>query len=98
MGEVYRAVDLELEIPVPLKTIRRGIASDPLSLRALEREVLMARSISHPNVCRIYDLGRDEESPDAEGLVGSIGLHAESSVLSSIETPRAEIATATRGR
>lgn len=60
MGEVYHAFDLDLEIPVALKTIRREIASHPLSLRALKREVLMARSITHPNVCRIYDLGRDE--------------------------------------
>jgi predicted ATPase/Tfp pilus assembly protein PilF len=61
MGEVYRAVDRELDIPVALKTFRPEIGSDPGALRRLKQEVLVARSISHPNVCRIYDLGRDEE-------------------------------------
>ncbi len=60
MGEVYHAFDLELEIQVALKTIRADVASSPNALRRFKQEVLMARSISHPNVCRTYDLGRDE--------------------------------------
>ena len=60
MGEVYRAFDLMLGIPVAMKTIRPEIASDPCTLRLFKQEVLMARSVSHPNVCRIYDLGLDE--------------------------------------
>lgn len=59
MGLVYRATDLELGVPVALKTIRPEIASDPRSLRRFKQEVLLSRSISHPNVCRIYDIGRD---------------------------------------
>jgi serine/threonine protein kinase/tetratricopeptide (TPR) repeat protein len=60
MGEVYRAVDIELGVPLALKTIRPEVASDPSFLRRFKQEVLLARSVSHPNVCRIYDLGRDE--------------------------------------
>lgn len=61
MGEVYRATDLELGVTVALKTLRPEIASDPTALRYFKQEVLLARSVSHPNVCRIYDLGRDAE-------------------------------------
>src|SRR2546425_4039690 len=60
MGRVYRAHDLELDVPLALKTIRDEVASDPGALRRFKQEVLMARSVSHPNVCRIFDLGRDE--------------------------------------
>jgi len=61
MGDVYRARDLELGVIVALKTIRDGIASDPEALRAFKQEVLLARSVTHPNVCRIFDLGRHQD-------------------------------------
>ncbi|MCA9754466.1 MAG: tetratricopeptide repeat protein [Candidatus Eisenbacteria bacterium] len=60
MGHVYRAHDLELEVPVALKTIRPEIAASREALRRFKQEVLLARSVSHPNVCRIYDLGYDD--------------------------------------
>ncbi len=60
MGEVFRAHDVELGVTVALKTIRADLAHDPAELRRCKQEVLLARSISHPNVCRIFDLGRDE--------------------------------------
>ncbi len=62
MGEVYRADDLDLGVPVALKTIRPEIASDPAVLRRFKQEVLLARSVTHPNVCRIYDLGRHHDA------------------------------------
>ena len=58
MGEVYRAEDLELGVPVALKTVRPGIASRPDVLRRFKQEVILARSVSHANVCRIFDIGR----------------------------------------
>ena len=60
MGEVYRATDELLGVAVAVKLLRPEIGSQPAALRAFKQEVLLARSISHPNVCRIYDLGRDE--------------------------------------
>jgi len=57
MGEVYRATDLTLSQPVALKFLHE---SGPDHLRALERfhsEVRIARQVSHPNVCRVYDVG-----------------------------------------
>lgn len=60
MGEVHRALDELLDTPVALKIVRPEIAQDPAALRSFKQEVLLARSISHPNVCRIFDLGWDE--------------------------------------
>ena len=64
MGEVYEAEDLELGERVALKAIRPRVASD-LELRALfKREVQLARRVTHPNVCRIFDL---HENPPEDG-------------------------------
>jgi len=59
MGHVYRAQDITLDAPLAVKTIRPEIASDPASLRRFKQEVLLARSVTHPNVCRIFDIGED---------------------------------------
>ena len=56
MGEVYRAFDTELQIPVALKTIHRILARDNFAIERFKQEVQLARSINHPNVCRIFDL------------------------------------------
>lgn len=57
MGEVYRADDLLLGQPVALKFLPRRVAGDPHALSRLLGEVRIARQISHPNVCRVYDVG-----------------------------------------
>src|SRR5208282_5963095 len=62
MGEVYEAWDLELQERVALKTIRPEVASDPGVIESFKREVRQARGISHPNVCRVYDLFSHGES------------------------------------
>lgn len=56
MGEVYEACDLELRERVALKTVRPEIASDPNALARFNEEIRVARRVTHPNVCRIYDL------------------------------------------
>src|SRR6185312_10439925 len=63
MGEVYRADDLRLQQPVALKFLPEATAQDPVTLERCHNEVRIARRISHPNVCRIYDIG------EADGLV-----------------------------
>ena len=57
MGEVYRADDLTLSQPVALKFLPEQLASDSIRLSRFIAEVRIARSISHPNVCRVYDIG-----------------------------------------
>jgi eukaryotic-like serine/threonine-protein kinase len=56
MGEVYEAEDLELRERVALKTVRPEIAQDPIALDRFRREIQLARRITHPNVCRLFDL------------------------------------------
>ena len=55
MGEVYEALDLELNEPIAIKTVRAEAASQE-SVERLKREIQLARKVTHPNVCRIYDL------------------------------------------
>jgi serine/threonine-protein kinase len=62
MGVVYRADDLRLGQPVALKVLPERVARDPKALAGLHDEVRVARSVSHPNVCRVFDIG------EAEGL------------------------------
>ena len=62
MGEVYRAEDLTLRQTVALKLLPEPVAGDSHALERFRREVRVARQISHPNVCRVYDIG------EADGL------------------------------
>jgi serine/threonine-protein kinase len=57
MGEVYRADDLTLGQPVALKFLPDEAAHDQGLLERFKNEVRIARRVSHPNVCRVYDVG-----------------------------------------
>ncbi|MBW2417195.1 MAG: protein kinase [Deltaproteobacteria bacterium] len=57
MGEVYRADDLTLGTPVALKLLH---TADSALRTQLLQEVKLARQITHPAVCRVYDLGEAE--------------------------------------
>ncbi|HEX6158658.1 MAG TPA: protein kinase, partial [Thermoanaerobaculia bacterium] len=61
MGVVYIADDLELSERVALKTLHAGAAAEEREVTRLRREVQLARRVTHPNVCRIYDAGRHED-------------------------------------
>jgi protein kinase-like protein len=56
MGEVYRADDLKLGQPVALKFLPEFLATDAVARERFYSEVRLARQVSHPNVCRVYDL------------------------------------------
>src|ERR1700689_282749 len=57
MGEVFRADDLTLGQPVALKFLPDEAAREQGLLERFKNEVRIARRISHPNVCRVYDVG-----------------------------------------
>ncbi len=57
MAEVYQAEDLELRERVALKILRPEIAEDQRAIERLKREIHLARKVTHPNVCRIFDFG-----------------------------------------
>jgi len=57
MGEVYRADDLTLGQAVALKFLPDEAAREQGLLERFKNEVRIARRVSHPNVCRVYDVG-----------------------------------------
>ena len=57
MGEVFRADDLTLGQSVALKFLPESM-TDEFMLERFHNEVRIARRISHPNVCRVYDIGQ----------------------------------------
>jgi predicted Ser/Thr protein kinase len=63
MGEVYRANDLTLDQPVALKFLPEAMARAAGMLARFHNEVRIARQVSHPNVCRVYDLGEVDGQP-----------------------------------
>ncbi len=56
MGEVYRAEDLKLGQTVALKFLPERLLADSAALARFHREVSFARNVSHPNVCRVFDI------------------------------------------
>src|SRR5215210_5707290 len=56
MGEVYEVEDQELRDRVALKTVRSEVARDHLTVERFRREIQLARKVTHPNVCRIFDV------------------------------------------
>jgi eukaryotic-like serine/threonine-protein kinase len=57
MGEVYRADDLKLGQAVALKFLPIDLTRHPDRLARFHQEVRLARQVSHPNVCRVHDIG-----------------------------------------
>jgi Protein kinase domain len=62
MGEVYRAEDLKLSQIVAIKFLPESLSKDAGALARFHSEVRIARQVSHPNVCRVFDIG------DTEGI------------------------------
>ncbi len=57
MGEVYEAYDRQLQERVAVKTLPSTACDSEVAIRDFKNEVQLARRVTHPNVCRIYDLG-----------------------------------------
>ncbi len=60
MGGVYEAEEVELRERVALKSIRTELLLDPHAVDRFRREVHLAKKVTHPNVCRIFDLFRHQ--------------------------------------
>ncbi|MDH3254193.1 MAG: protein kinase [Acidobacteriota bacterium] len=60
MGEVYRADDLKLGQQVALKFLPSNLTADTDDVQLLFDEVRMARKVSHPNVCRVFDIAETD--------------------------------------
>ena len=56
-GEVYEALDTALGESVALKALKPSVAGSAVQLERFRREIQTARKVTHPNVCRIFDIG-----------------------------------------
>ncbi len=57
MGEVYRADDFKLGESIALKFLPQDLQRDSTLLGRLLKEAKTARRVTHPNVCRVFDIG-----------------------------------------
>lgn len=67
MGQVYRAMDLELRQEIAIKAIRPEISNAPGVLARFKHEVSATRKVTHPNVCRTFDLETHAPSAGEKG-------------------------------
>jgi hypothetical protein len=61
MGAVYKVLDLALDRVVALKTIHGPLARNPRALEFFKNELILARQVTHKNVCRVFDFGQDPD-------------------------------------
>jgi serine/threonine protein kinase/tetratricopeptide (TPR) repeat protein len=59
MGKVYKVFDKEIEAKMALKLIKPEVAADKTTIERFRNELKIARDISHKNICRMYDLGKE---------------------------------------
>jgi len=59
MGEVYRARDGRLDRAVAIKVLRSQGAADADARARFDREARAIASLSHPNICAVFDVGHD---------------------------------------
>ena len=60
MGEVYKAQDSRLERTVAIKILPANIAGMADFKQRFEREAKAISSLNHPNICTLYDVGRED--------------------------------------
>jgi tRNA A-37 threonylcarbamoyl transferase component Bud32/TolB-like protein len=68
MGQVYEAEDLMLKERVALKVMRPGYGSPRTATERFRREAQLARRVTHPGVCRLFDVGTHRGSSGREDV------------------------------
>jgi tetratricopeptide (TPR) repeat protein/tRNA A-37 threonylcarbamoyl transferase component Bud32 len=83
MGQVYKAIDGSLAKTVALKLVRTRSGPHEQTSERFRRELTLAQEVTHPNVCRVYDLGEIDgtlfismeyvEGQSLDDLIQSVG-------------------------
>src|SRR5262249_30768317 len=60
MGEVYRARDSRLARVVAIKVLPEHLSENPEARERFDREARAISSLSHPNICHLYDVGQQD--------------------------------------
>jgi serine/threonine protein kinase len=60
MGEVYRARDTRLDRTVAVKILPAHLSESPEAKQRFDREARAISSLSHPNICHLYDIGQHD--------------------------------------
>ena len=60
MGSVYRAIQLSMNRPVAVKTLKQEMLSEDVPVKRFFREAKSASQLNHPNIVRVFDFGVDE--------------------------------------
>ena len=60
MGEVYKARDTRLDRTVAVKILPTHLSSDPEAKQRFDREARSISSLSHPNICPLFDVGHQD--------------------------------------
>src|SRR5262245_7422856 len=62
MGQVYKARDARLNRTVAIKVLPPHVSDKPASKARFEREAQALASLSHPNICPVFDVGREHQT------------------------------------
>ena len=62
MGEVYKASDTRLNRTVAIKVLPPHWADDPEMRQRFDREARTIASLTHPHICTLHDIGRENET------------------------------------
>jgi serine/threonine protein kinase len=87
MGEVYRALDRNLNREVAVKVLPAALASDPQYMARFEREAQVLASLNHPNIATVYGIERGAlvmELVEGTDLRGPLGLEEAISIARQI--------------
>ena len=60
MGEVYRGRDTRLDRTVAIKVLPKHLSARAELRERFEREARTVSSLNHPNICTLYDIGKQD--------------------------------------